>query len=174
VKDIVVGIGECQVSNDPEVCLVTYALGSCIAVVIYDPVSRVGGLLHYLLPDSRLDATKAARQPFMFADTGIPALFQFAYSMGAVKKRLRVIAAGGAQVLESEAFQIGKLNQLAMKEIFWRAGVLLHHEEVGGNYSRTVRVEMESGRVLMKTDCGAEEQLDSSFWSHREETAYGI
>jgi chemotaxis protein CheD len=109
----------------------------------------------------------------MFADTGIPALFQLAYSMGAIKKRLRVIAAGGAQVLESEAFQIGKQNQLAMKKIFWHAGVLLHHEEVGGNYSRTVRVEMQSGRVLMKTGCGAEAQLGSAFWSPGKEAIYG-
>ena len=142
MRDLVVGIGECQVSNNSEARLVTYALGSCIAIAIYDPVSRVGGLLHYLLPDSRLDVAKSERQPFMFADTGIPALFQLALSMGAVKKRLCVIAVGGAKVLTSEVLEIGKQNQLAMKKILWGAGVLLYREEVGGKYFRSICVEM--------------------------------
>jgi chemotaxis protein CheD len=159
MKNLVVGIGDCQVSSDPAVSLITYALGSCIAIAIYDPVSCVGGLLHYLLPDATIDADKAARNPFMFADTGIPALFHGVYSLGAVKSRLRITAAGGAQAFDSEAFQIGKRNQLAMKKILWRAGVLIHHEELGGSSSRTIRMEMNSGRVLMRTAGGIEQPV---------------
>lgn len=162
MKTIVVGIGDCQVSDDPDARIVTYALGSCIALAIYDPVSRVGGMLHYLLPESKLDPDKAARSPFMFADTGIPALFHLAYSMGAVKNRIRVVAAGGAQVIEAEAFQIGKRNHLAMKKIMFRAGVLVHHEEVGGAHSRTIRLELETGRVLMKMGSNPEQQIGST------------
>jgi chemotaxis protein CheD len=162
MSNLVVGIGDCQVSNDPAISIITYALGSCIAIAIYDPVSRVGGLLHYLLPESKLDPVKAAINPFMFADTGIPELFHRAYALGAVKTRLCVIAAGGAQVSESETFQIGKRNHLAMKKILWRAGVLLHHEEVGGSQSRTVRLELQSGRFLMKQAAGPEQQIGST------------
>lgn len=159
MKNIVVGIGDCQVTGEPDASLVTYALGSCIAVLIHDPVSCVGGLLHYLLPDSTIDAEKAARNPFMFADTGIPALFHRAYSLGAVKSRLRVTAVGGAQAFESEAFQIGKRNQLALKKIMWRAGVLVHHQELGGAHSRTVRMELSNGGVFLKTAGGNEQPV---------------
>jgi chemotaxis protein CheD len=162
MKNIVVSIGDCHVVSDPESSLITYALGSCIAIAIYDPVSCVGGLLHYLLPDSTIDLEKAARNPFLFADTGIPALFRLAYSMGAVKSRLRVTAAGGAQAFKSEAFQIGKRNQLAMKKILWRAGVLLHNEELGGRHSRTIRMEMSTGCIFMKTAGSIEEQVNAN------------
>jgi chemotaxis protein CheD len=162
MSNLVVGIGDCQVSKDPTHTIITYALGSCIALAIYDPVVKVGGLLHYLLPESKLDLEKAARNPFMFADTGIPALFHKVYALGAVKQRLCVVVAGGAQVTESETFQIGKRNQLAMKKILWRAGVLVHHEETGGSSSRTVRIDVETGRVTMKMGANPEVQIGST------------
>lgn len=65
-----------KISNTPGTVLVTYSLGSCIAVAIYDPLVRVGGMLHFMLPDSELDPEKAQNNPFMFADTGIPSLFK--------------------------------------------------------------------------------------------------
>jgi chemotaxis protein CheD len=170
VTNLVVGVGDCKVSKDPGECLVTYALGSCIAIAIHDPVTHVAGLLHYLLPESKIDTEKAARNPYMFADTGIPALFHLAYSLGAEKKRLRVTVAGGAQVFASELFQIGKRNQLAMKKILWRAGVLVHHEETGGDHSRTIRMEANSGHVFMRV-AGCQEQqigLKTSYSQDRE------
>lgn len=163
------GIGDCQISDDPEARFVTYALGSCIALAIYDPVTRVGGLLHYLLPDSRLDPEKAVRSPFLYADTGIPALFHGVYGLGAVKNRLRVTAAGGAQVLANETMQIGKRNHLAMKKILFRAGVLVHHEEVGGTGSRTIRLDLEDGRVTMKAGGREEHQIGSISTLRRKE-----
>ena len=169
---IVVGIGECQVSADPDARIITYALGSCIALAIYDPVARIGGLLHYLLPESKLDPERAVRNPYLFADTGIPALFHNAYDLGAVKKRLRVTAIGGAQVTEPESFQIGERNHLAMKKILFRAGVLVHHEEVGGSLSRTVRIEVESGRVVMKMGASPELQIGRTGSAHGKEVQH--
>ena len=72
-----------QVSNDPRVTLVTYSLGSCIGVAIWDPTARVSGILHYMLPDSSISPEKAKTGPAMFADTGIPRLFRDAYALGA-------------------------------------------------------------------------------------------
>jgi chemotaxis protein CheD len=169
MKNIVVGIGDCQVAKGAGETLVTYALGSCIAIAIYDPVTGVGGLLHYLLPDSKIDAEKATRNPFMFADTGIPALFHRAYAMGAEKSRLTVFVAGGAQVLSTELFQIGKRNQLAMKKILWRAGVLISHEETGGEHSRTIRMELDTGRIYMKLGGTQEQQIVSKRAAHQKE-----
>ena len=91
-------MGDCRVSADPEETLVTYALGSCVAVSIHDAAAHVGGLLHFMLPESALDRAKAQGNPFLFADTGIPLLFRAAYERGAEKRRLLVKVAGGAQV----------------------------------------------------------------------------
>jgi chemotaxis protein CheD len=148
---IVVGVGDCQVSADPQSVLVTYALGSCIAVMIHDPVAGVGGLLHFMLPESSLDRTKADEKPYMFADTGIPLLFRSAYQLGADKRRLVVSAAGGAQMMDPQGvFNIGKRNHVSMRKILWKAGVLVHAEDIGGMSSRTVRLEVSTGRVLLR------------------------
>ncbi|MFY9725524.1 MAG: chemotaxis protein CheD [Bryobacteraceae bacterium] len=146
VNLLTVGVGDCKVSNGVESVLATYALGSCIAVAIHDPVAAVGGLLHFMLPESSLNPDKAGQNPFMFADTGIPLLFHAAYGLGAEKRRLVVRAAGGAQVMDDNGlFNIGKRNHLALRKILWKAGVMIHGEEIGGTTSRTVRLEVATG-----------------------------
>ncbi len=151
VNLLTVGIGDCKVSGKPEAVLATYALGSCIAVAIHDPVAGVGGLLHYMLPESSLNPDKARDNPFMFADTGVPRLFHAAYQLGAEKRRLVVRVAGGAQVMdENGVFNIGKRNHLALRKILWKAGVIVHAEEVGGTTSRTVRLDVASGRFFIR------------------------
>jgi chemotaxis protein CheD len=157
---LIVGVGDCRVSRDPDSVLVTYGLGSCIAVMIHDPVARVGGLLHFMLPESGMDGAKAQQNPFMFADTGIPLLFRGAYELGAEKQRLVVMAAGGAQMMDQQGvFNIGKRNYLAMRKILWKAGVTIHAEDVGGLVSRTVRLEVSSGRVLLRGAGEGEQDL---------------
>ena len=141
-----------KVSNDPDTHLVTYSLGSCIGLVIYDPVVKTGGMLHYMLPESKIDREKAERNPWMFADTGIPGLFKGAYKYNAVKKRMKVYVFGGAQILDQKGFfNIGKRNYMAMKKIFFKNNVLTNYEEVGGNVNRTVRLEIKTGNVYVKT-----------------------
>ena len=159
MSNVVVGISDCRFSTSANDSLITYALGSCIAVAIYDPVALVGGLLHYLLPDSRMDPQKAAKMPFVFADTGIPTLFRNSYKLGATKNRLRVFAAGGAQVFKGDTFEIGRRNQLALKEILSFAGVFTKEEDLGGSSSRTIRMEMKTGAVFLKTGGGAEQLM---------------
>ncbi len=159
MRSLIVGIADCQVSADPEGVLVTYALGSCIAVAIHDPIARVGGMLHYMLPESSIDSGKAKERPFMFADTGIPMLFRRAYELGADKKRIVVRVAGGAQVMNDKGvFDIGRRNYLALRKILWKAGVLIHGEEVGGNNSRTVRLEVSSGTMWLRGGASPEER----------------
>src|SRR5436305_4658403 len=97
---VVVGVADCRVTSDVSNVLITYALGSCIAVAIYDPVAKVGGLLHFMLPESGIDPEKARTNPYMFADTGIPLLFRRSYQRGAAKQRLVIDIAGGAQVMD--------------------------------------------------------------------------
>jgi chemotaxis protein CheD len=157
--NVVIGVADCRVSNDAEDVLVTYALGSCIAIAIHDPVTHVGGLLHFMLPESRADALNGGENPYMFADSGIPLLFRAAYDKGAEKRRLRVRVAGGAQVIDAAGlFNIGQRNCLAVRKILWKAGVLVHGEETGGNAARTVRLDMGSGRVCVRSPDGSIER----------------
>ena len=147
---VTIDIGDCKVSNNASDELVTYGLGSCIAVMVHDPVAKVSGLLHFMLPESGLDLHKAAMRPHMFADTGIPRLFQSAYQLGALKQRMIVMATGGAQMLDPHGtFNIGKRNHLEMRKIFWKAGVVVRKEEMGGSTSRTVRMDVATGRVQL-------------------------
>lgn len=160
MRPVIVGIADCQVSADLETVLVTYALGSCIAVAIYDPVARVGGMLHYMLPESAIDPAKALERPHMFADTGIPLLFRKAYECGAEKKRLIVRVAGGAQVMDDQGvFDIGRRNYLALRKILWKAGVLIHGEQVGGTNSRTLRLEIATGAAWLRAAGVTEQEL---------------
>jgi len=148
---IIVGVSDMKTSRDPAASLVTYSLGSCIGIAIYDPVAKAGGLLHYMLPESNLDGSKAKNNPFMFADTGIPALFKEAYRLGAKKKRMKVVVVGGAQILDQKGFfNIGKRNHMAVRKIFWKNQVMIDHEDVGGNVNRTVRLDIATGNVHIK------------------------
>lgn len=161
MNTLVVGVGDCKVSADRNSELVTYALGSCIAVMIWDPASRVGGLLHFMLPESAVDRQSQGRDhPYRYADTGTPMLFREAYQHGAEKRRLVVRLAGGAAVVDDNGiFAIGKRNYAALRKILWKAGVMIHGEEVGGAVSRTVRLDLESGRVVVREPGGVEREI---------------
>ncbi|MDR3568773.1 MAG: chemotaxis protein CheD [Syntrophobacteraceae bacterium] len=148
------------VSNSADELLITYSLGSCIAVVIFDPVASVGGMLHYMLPESTLDLEKAKKNPCMFADTGITHLFKSSYQLGARKENIVVKSVGGAQTLDPNGvFNIGTRNCLAMRKIFWRNNVAVSAEHVGGEVNRTVRLLMDTGKVFMKVGRDAEVEI---------------
>lgn len=148
---IIVGVSDMKISNDPEAVLVTYSLGSCIGVAIYDAVAKVGGLLHYLLPESKLVPEKAVKNPYMFADTGIPALFKAAYELGAKKQRMKVIVVGGSQIMDQAGFfNIGKRNDIALRKMFHRNNVLIDYRDVGGVVNRTIKLEVKTGDVWIK------------------------
>lgn len=149
--DIVVGVSDMKISKDPESLLVTYSLGSCIGISIYDPVARVGGLLHFMLPDAALDPAKANSNPCMFADTGIPYLFKSAYQLGAKKQRMKVIVVGGSQINDTQGFfNIGKRNFMAVRKIFWKNNVLISYQNVGGTSNRTLKMSLKNGQAWLK------------------------
>jgi len=160
MKTLVVGISDCRLSDHPDSELVTYALGSCIAVSLWDPSRRVAGLLHFMLPESSMNSQRAATTPCMFADTGIDRLFRAAAEMGADRRRLVVRLAGGAQVLDPQGvFNIGRRNYQAARKMLWKLGILIASEAVGGGVSRTVRLLNEDGRFRVREGNGAETDL---------------
>jgi chemotaxis protein CheD len=143
-----VGISEMCFGTAPGDLLVTHALGSCIGVTLHDEEASVGGILHYMLPNSSLDPVKAEKTPLMFGDTGIPAFFQEAYLLGARKDRLRVTIAGGANVIAgNHNFDIGNRNIIIARKLFWKNNVLIAAEHVGGTIPRTLYIEVGSGRT---------------------------
>jgi len=149
---IIVGVSDMKVSNDPSSDIITYSLGSCIGLVVFDPVVKVGGILHYMLPESSLDREKAERNPYMFADSGIPLLFKESYKYNAVKKRMKISVFGGSQILDQKGFfNIGKRNYMALKKLLFKNNVLINYEDVGGNVNRTVRLEIKTGDIFVKT-----------------------
>ncbi len=156
----IVGVADMKVSNNPSESIITYSLGSCIGLVIYDPVSKVGGMLHYMLPDSTIDKDKAADRPYMFANSGIPRLFKSAYQLGATKQRMKVYVAGGAEILDQKGFfNIGKRNYMALKKMFFKNHVMIDKQDVGGNVNRTVRIEIATGDIYVKTSGSKEVKI---------------
>ena len=135
LRTTVVGLGAMSVSSHPGDRLITYALGSCLGVALYDPVARVGGLAHVMMPSSAMDAERARESPLAFVDSGIPALFRECYRAGAAKERLMVKVAGGATTAaegDYDQFQIGKRNLLMLRRLLWRNEVLIYSHDVGG------------------------------------------
>lgn len=155
---LVVGISDMRVSRNPEDALITYSLGSCIGVTAYDPMTRIGGMIHYMLPLSSISPDKAAQRPAMFADTGVPALLNELFAMGAAKNRVIIKAVGGAQLMDQhKLFNIGERNFLILRKILWKNNILIKSSDVGGMISRTVRFELDTGRVVVKSSKGETE-----------------
>ncbi|MBI5544576.1 MAG: chemotaxis protein CheD [Deltaproteobacteria bacterium] len=145
-----VGIGGIGVVRGPEDVLKTMALGSCVAIMLLDPVRRIVGMDHVALPDSSIDPAQARERPGHFADTGLPALLAEMGKAGFVGdgRSLIVKLAGGAAVIEAGAsFDIGRRNVLAIKKLLWARRMGAVAEDIGGNISRTVEVSVSEGRV---------------------------
>jgi chemotaxis protein CheD len=156
---VIVSVSDAKVSKSPDDLLVTYSLGSCIGVCLYDSGSHIGGMLHYQLPESSLDATKAQAHPFMFADTGMALLLQALASIGLDRKRVRMKVAGGAGMAQGPSgFDIGKRNFLAIRKIAWQQRLFIDAEDVGGTSPRSLYMDMANGSVTVKTN-GSERTL---------------
>jgi len=149
---IVVDISDAKVSSDPSDVLVTYSLGSCSGVCLYDPVTHIGGMLHYQLPSSKMDEERARSKPLMFADTGMALLLNKMTTMGANKKRMHVRLAGGAAMATGpQGFDIGKRNYLAIRKILWSNGMFINAEDVGGSAARSLYMDMADGTVTVRS-----------------------
>jgi chemotaxis protein CheD len=149
----VVGISDLRATADPEETLVTYSLGSCIGLSLYDPVAGVGGLLHAMMPVSTADPVKAAGIPAMYTDTGATALLQAVFDLGATRRNIIAKVAGAASQMDSACmFRIGERNYMVLRKVLWKNEILIAAETVGGSASRTMYLEMASGRTLVRSN----------------------
>ena len=152
MSNVIIGISEMAISNQPDDVLVTYSLGSCLGGVFYDPVMRVGGMIHCMLPLSSIDAEKARASPCMFVDTGVPKLLAELFALGCQKRNVITRLAGAANVLdEKRLFRIGERNYAVCRKILWKNSMLIAAEDVGGQISRTIRLNIGTGEMTIKS-----------------------
>ncbi len=149
---IKVGMADYKVGRAPDT-LISYGLGSCIGISLYDPQTKIGGLLHIMLPDS--NQSRANENRAKFADTGILDMLNELIRMGAAKSRLVAKLAGGSQMFAfanaSDIMRVGLRNASASKEILKKLSIPIVGEDTGGNYGRTVQIDLSTGVYKVKT-----------------------
>lgn len=153
-----VGMGEGCVTRRPEAVLVAPGLGSCVAVVVHSARPLVGGLAHVMLPRALGDGL----HPFKFADTAVPALLRAFEEAGAKPAALVVYLVGGAAMFglpAESALNVGERNVRAVREQLQARGIQVRAQAVGGHVSRTVSLHVASGRVVVRTAGGEEQEL---------------
>jgi chemotaxis protein CheD len=151
----VVGIADMKVSTNAADTITTHALGSCLAVTVYDPAACVGGMVHVMLPLSKIQREKAEKNPCTFVDTGVPLLFTECFKAGAEKQRVIVKVVGGASIRTFEGndyFQIGESNFALLSKLLRKNGILMKAHDVGGTHWRTVSLSLGDGRVTVTTE----------------------
>ena len=148
----IVAVGDMKIGRNSDT-IVTHALGSCLGLVVYDPVQKIGGLLHAMLPLSKINPAKAEANPFMFVDTGVPALFKALYEIGGQKSRMIIKAAGcGNPLGKNEMFKIGERNYTVLKKLLWKNNILLETEDIGGTASRTLHFDIHTGQTIIASN----------------------
>lgn len=157
LNDIVIGIADMKTAQTSG-RLVTYALGSCVGICIYDSRTRIAGLSHILLPVANDAGGKKPVEVMKYANTAIPELIARMEKMGASRKNMTVKIIGGAQMFQtqgnSSTAQIGQRNVAAVKDALRKERLSIHAEETGENYGRTVFMDVATGGVTVKTAFG--------------------
>lgn len=150
---ITIGISDLNAAQSPDL-LITYALGSCIGICLYDANSRVAGLSHIMLP-SAAQTPNAAGQPMKFADTAVEILIRKMEDMGARRALLKAKIAGGAQMFagtgNSAITNIGLRNTQAVKMELLRQRIPIIAEDTGKNFGRTLLFNAENGSMTIKS-----------------------
>ena len=148
-----VGISEMLLSEERDDVLVTFSLGSCVSLSLYDPAVKIGGLIHCMLPLSKSNPAKAEENPFMFTDTGVATMLEGVFKMGARRRNLVAKVIGGAsRVASGDMFAIGKRNYTVLRKILWKNNILISAEAVGGCISRTVFLHVGTGQTFVKSE----------------------
>ena len=148
-----VNFSELKISTNPAETLVAFSIGSGIAVSMYCAITRVGGLLNFVLPDSsKIGTERVSRFPYMFADTGIAAFLEALNDINVKTEKLKVVIAGGAQILDQVSdFNIGLKNYRAITSILSRENLIIHHEDIGGSSKRTLGLDIGNGCSIIQT-----------------------
>ncbi|VBB08070.1 chemoreceptor glutamine deamidase ched [Lucifera butyrica] len=157
---IKVGMADYKVGHNPA-SLISYGLGSCVGIALYDPISKLGGLAHIMLPDST--QARSTENPAKFADTALPLMLEDLIKMGAAKTRIIAKIAGGAQMFTftnaTDIMRVGERNAEAVRVVLKKLDIRILAEDTGGNYGRTVELKLENGIFRVKTIDKGEKEL---------------
>lgn len=147
----VVGISDCKLSDEPTDTVVTYALGSCVGLSLYDRKSRMGGVLHVMLPDSRFRSASREFNPYMYADAGFHAFLKALMAKGARREAIEARLAGGANMLQHSQFlDIGKRNAEAMVTVLRLERIPILGSSLGGVVGRSMSLRLQDGAVTVR------------------------
>lgn len=139
MNTVTIGIAESRIAHSPDK-IATLGLGSCIGLVLYDPVAKIGGMIHIMLPSAPKDAV--VMNKFKFADTGITELISMLIAAGAVKSRLVAKAAGGAHMFNTaynnDIMNIGQRNIDMYQKVLKENSIKVSGEDVGGASGRSI------------------------------------
>jgi chemotaxis protein CheD len=154
-KTIKIGIADLNVAKKPDI-LVTYALGSCIGICLYDASSHIAGLSHILLPSSELAKGGAVQtHPYRYADTAIPILVKKMEELGSKRMRMKAKIAGGAKMFaatgNSDFGNVGMRNVIAVKATLSQLKIPIIAEDTGKDFGRTVFFSTEDGIMTVKS-----------------------
>lgn len=156
-----VGMGEAKVTRRAADVLVAHGLGSCIALCMRDPLARVSGMAHIVLPQSRPQSADGPEpSPARFADTAVPFLLGEMRAQGASQDQLKIVIVGAAQLFAGEngkRLDIGSRNTAAVLAVLKDHNLRLVAHDVGGNFGRVCQLWASDGRVIVRT-IGAEER----------------
>jgi chemotaxis protein CheD len=155
MSNIVVGIGDYKITKDGAL-LESFSLGSCVGIALIDPVNRVAGLAHIMMPSSTASASKNFKvAPNKFADTAIRLMIEEMVKLGAVKHRLVAKIAGGACMFQSampdNLMNIGTKNVEAVKKILEEDNIRILAEDTGKNHGRTICFNPGTGKLSVKS-----------------------
>jgi chemotaxis protein CheD len=160
-QSVVISLGELHVTKDPDTLLVCYGIGSCIAFAAFDPMTKIAGMAHFVLPDSK--STSRPKTLERFVDAGIPVMLDQMQAVGAVRSRTIFKIAGGAHMAVAKGFEsrlnIGERNIEAARETMKSLGLRLRGEDVGGTHGRTVRLFAGTGALTISTVGGSSYEL---------------
>ena len=155
-----VGMADYKVGSAPST-IISYGLGSCIGISLYDPQTKIGGLLHIMLPDST--QARPTENPAKFADTGLPLMLKDVLALGANRARLVAKIAGGAQMFAfqnaTDIMKVGARNAEAAKKILKEMNIKIIAEDTGGTYGRTVSIDLNDGVYKVKTIDKGEKEI---------------
>ncbi len=144
---VLVGLGQWYCSTERGQILVVRSVGTTAVAAVWGAGSCVCGVLHWMLPDSRLDSHRARRSPGLFADTGLRCLLAELESLGARRESLRAVVAGCASMMETGEFDVGGRNRAAARQLLARAGIPIEKEETGGVLIRNLELIIGGGAV---------------------------
>lgn len=157
---IKVGMADYKVARDPA-SLISYGLGSCVGIALYDSVTKIGGLAHIMLPDST--QARSTENPAKFADTCVPIMLEDILRLGASRSRITAKIAGGAQMFTftnaTDIMRVGERNSEAVKNILKKLDIRIIAVDVGGNYGRTVELKLDTGIYRVRTIDKGEKEL---------------